>query len=72
MREDLYELVAVSWFDANLNGLFGVIYVEEIEEWIGRMRVMSAERLETELAVHEDDRIASLQEILCGSCTSCA
>jgi len=47
--------------------------IEEVEEGIGRMRIMSAEGLQTELAMHEYDRITGLEEVFCrrrasGSC----
>lgn len=46
--------------------------LQEIEERICRMRVVSAKWLETELAVHEDDGITCLQEVFCRCGSSCS
>ena len=40
--------------------------VEEVEEGVRGMGVVPAERLQTELPVHEDDGISGLEEVLCG------
>lgn len=40
--------------------------VEEVEERVGGVRVVSAERLQAELPVHEDDGVAGFQEVFRG------
>jgi len=43
---------------------------EEIEEGIGRVRIMPAERLQTELPMHEDNCISCFEEVFSRGSTS--
>ena len=44
----------------------GRLDVEEVEEGVRRVRVVPAEGLQAELAVHEDDGVARLEEVFGG------
>ena len=63
--ENFDELWSFCGLDVDVGWNIGVVNVEEVEERMGGMRVVSAEGLETELPVHEDDCIARLEEVLC-------
>ncbi len=55
--QDVKEMLALLRRDAYAVGMGGV-NVQQIEEGIGGMGIVSAEGLQTELSVHEDDCIA--------------
>lgn len=51
----------------------GIYYdFKKVKEGVGGMGIVPTERLETELAMHEDDSIARFEEVLCGGRTSCS
>lgn len=70
-RQDFKQLCALTRTHGDVRRPIGsgcrrVADVEEVEEGVGGVRVVPAERLQAELAVHEDDRVAGLEEVLGG------
>ena len=69
-RQDLEEVSPLLGGDGDLREVVAVVDLEEIEKRVGRVGVVSAEGLQAELPVHEDDGIAGFEEVLCGGCAS--
>ena len=70
-RQDFEQLCALARPHGDVRRPVGsgrrrVADVEEVKEGVGGVRVVPAERLQAELAVHEDDRVAGLEEVLGG------
>jgi hypothetical protein len=50
--------------------VYGRIDLQEVEERVGGMGIVSTERLQTELSMHEYDSIACLEEVFRRCCTT--
>ena len=55
-----------------LREVVAVMDLKKIEERVGRVGIVSAERLEAKLPMHKDDGISGFEEVLCRCCTSCS
>ena len=66
-RQHLLEMRPFVRRDGNTRASFIlVVNLKKVKEGVGRMGVVPAEGLQTELPVHEDDGVPSLEEVLCG------